>query len=134
MDEKIKILLEQIKWTDEDLLKNFQTAVLKNVIVHQKDESWSFVIEFDENLDCDFYLQLEQKMNEGFASIKKTRLEIVPRKEDTSKIPSYFEATLEKVTPLLSVAMNFKDSLVEKDGQYQIEVRNQAEYHQVNSI
>ncbi len=132
MDEKIKILFEQIHLENEEIISLFQNAVLKNVIVHQKDESWTFVIEVGEVLDSEIYFGLETQMEEGF--VKKTRLEIVPRNKSLEKAPSYFEKTLERVKPYLPVALNFKDSLIVEKDTLKIEVANDAEIHQFEQI
>ncbi len=134
MDAKIKTLFEQVNVTEKELFDVFESALLKNVIVHQKDNSWTFVIEVDTTLDSDIYFLLEEKMEKGFANIKKTRLEVVPRTIDNSKIPSYFEKTLEKIKDISIVAPLFKDSLVMDEDVYKIEVRNDAEYHQVKEM
>lgn len=134
MDEKIGVLFQQLNITDENIISKFQTAVLRNVIVHQRDDSWTFVIEVDETLDSDLYFFMEQKMNEAFAKIKKTRLEIVARNENLEKVTSYYKETLNKVKHILSIAPIFSDSLIHLNGKYQIEVENQAEYHQVEEI
>ncbi len=132
MDEKIKILFEQIHLEDEEIISLFQNAVLKNVIVHQKDESWTFVIEVDDVLDSEIYFRLETQMEEGF--VKKTRLEIEPRNKSLEKASSYFEKTLERVKPYLPVALNFKDSLIVEKDTLKIEVANDAEIHQFEQI
>lgn len=132
MDEKLGILFDQIHYIDESDI--FQNAVLKNVIVHQKDESWTFVVETDHILDADLYFLLEEKMQDSFLNIKKTRLQIIAREVDSGKIPEYFAKTLEKVKSVLAISMIFKDSLIETNGVYQIEVQNQAEYRQVKEM
>lgn len=134
MDDKLNILFHQAKVEEEEILSSFQNANLKNVIVHQKDESYTFVIEVERTLNSRIYFQLEEKIALGFSGIKKTRLEIVAREVDSSKIPDYYGPTLEKIKPKFTMADLFLDSLIEKDGHYVIEVGNQAEYHQVEEM
>ena len=133
MDEKIKVLFEKIDLDEANQYK-LKDLAIKNVLVNEKEDSWTFVIKSRNVLDSDDYIMLEKLSIEAFSDIKTVKIKIEAENEDLTKVQEYYNYALQKAKKILTIANIFSDSLVFVDGQYYIEVENKAEEKQVNSI
>ena len=109
-------------------------ASLKQIHVKQKNHEWTFVLQNPTNFSSELFFALEDALKEAYKMVLNIRLEVEVEKEDSSKIPEYYERTLEKVKNVQRMSMIFKDNLVSDDDTYNIEVTNVAERHQVEEM
>jgi len=132
-ENRIQILFEQLKLEDEqkDKLKDL---ILEKVIVHEKDNSWTFVIKSKNILDLADYLLLSEKSKIAFQNIKKAYILIEPEEINYQLLQSYYHQALTEVKDILIFSNIFQDSLINIDGNYVIEATNQEEERQINSF
>ena len=109
-------------------------ASLKQIHVKQKNHEWTFVLQNPTNFSSELFFALEDALKEAYKMVLNIRLEVEVEKEDSSKIPEYYERTLEKVKDVQRMSMIFKDNLVSDGDTYNIEVTNVAERHQVEEM
>ena len=133
MDDKIKILFQQIK-LDESHQQRFNDLKLKSVKVSEKENSWTFLIESPTILESEDYILLDTLSKEAFQNIHNIVLKICPVNIDNTKIKDYYQYTLDNCKTILTIANIFNESLLEKDGDYIIVVENKAEEQQALEI
>ncbi|MEG2564162.1 MAG: PolC-type DNA polymerase III [Bacilli bacterium] len=131
MEENLEVLLKKIA-IDEKYYSDFDGAKLKNIIVHQNDQSLTIILETNQVLEASLYFLMEELLCTAFNT--KVRLQIETISNNSDLIPTYFKETLEKIKPSLVVAPMFVDRLKLQDDSYQIEALNKAEYRQIHEV
>jgi len=108
-ENRIQILFEQLKLEDEqkDKLKDL---ILEKVIVHEKDNSWTFVIKSKNILDLADYLLLSEKSKIAFQNIKKAYILIEPEEINYQLLQSYYHQALTEVKDILIFSNNSFES------------------------
>ena len=132
MDDKIKILFNQIN-LDEEYQQHLNSLKLKTVIVSEKENSWTFVIESEDILNENDYAIIDKLVKEAFENIHIVKIQIQPKNIDNKKVKDYYNYALNKCKNILTISNIFSDSLLEKDNEFFLVVEN-AEEKQANQI
>ncbi len=133
MDDKIKILFNQIN-LDEEYQQHLNSLKLKTVIVSEKENSWTFVIESEDILNENDYAIIDKLAKEAFENIHIVKIQIQPKNIDNKKVKDYYNYALNKCKSILTISNIFSDSLLEKDNEFFLVVENNAEEKQANQI
>ena len=133
MDDKIKILFNQIN-LDEEYQQHLNSLKLKTVIVSEKENSWTFVIESEDILNENDYAIIDKLVKEAFENIHIVKIQIQPKNIDNKKVKDYYNYALNKCKNILTISNIFSDSLLEKDNEFFLVVENNAEEKQANQI
>lgn len=132
-EDKITILFEQLKLTDEEK-SHFQGLSLEKVLVNPKNNCWTFLLGSEEILPVEDYQLLKEKGEKAFEHIKQVFFKINPHHPSLDYLPIYYKQTLNEVKDVLIFAPAFEENLIEQDGEYKIEVTNSEEEREVHTF
>lgn len=88
--EQFKILLDQIQWSDDSVLKD---GLIKNLTVHASSKRWHFDFEINDILPFQIFLEFHQKLLTTFQSIAAIDYTITTKNSNnfSNEITSYWE-------------------------------------------
>lgn len=132
-EDKITILFEQLKLTDEEK-SHFQGLSLEKVLVNPKNNCWTFLLGSEEILPVEDYQLLKEKGEKAFEHIKQVFFKINPHHPSLDYLPNYYKQALNEVKDVLIFAPAFEENLIEQDGEYKIEVTNSEEEREVHTF
>ena len=114
MEEKLSILLKQIKY--DDLNKSsFNGGKIKEIKGNRNRDSYCFYIELESPLSVDAYLEFKEKLPLGFPTIKSVSFKFELKNYVVDNIKEYITLFMNEYTkenPLLSI---FKDNKYDID-------------------
>ena len=134
MEEKLNILLNQIKF--DDLNKSsFNGGKIEQIKGNRNHDSYCFYIELESPLSIDAYLEFKEKLPLGFPTVKNVSFKFNLKSYTMDNIKEYINLFMDEYTkenPLLSM---FQDNKCEIDNDKIIfEVGNLAEKMKLSSL
>ena len=110
MNDKIKVLFDKLN-LDDSLRLKLKTMTLEKVLVNEKNSSWTFILDFEENLDLEDYKALDLNSKEAFPNVENIYFKIVPKHVDKTKLIDYYKYALVKCEDIISFADIYSDRL-----------------------
>ncbi len=132
MENKIKILLEQIK-LDESNYCYFEKSSLERIVGNKQKDSYNFIIKNDSILPLNVYLEFKQLLKKGFPSVKK--VSVLFETNDNSYLSDYYKHLIEVKTmesPLVEMFKNI--NLDYKENKVTLLLANKAEIMRFETI
>ena len=134
MDDKLKILLDQINFSKENYNK-FENCTLERIVGNKDHDSYRFIINLDSSLETNLYDEFITKLPLGFPTVKKVSATFNLLNKSEEDVKAYYNYFLGKYilnNPLLEM---FKDNkIIIDEHTITIEVGNLAEKMKFSSI
>ncbi len=108
MQDKLKRLFTEIN-IEDFVLKYFEDASIEKIYIYDKNKLIEFIINTKEIIPIEIYDSILDKLSNYFNTIKETRLVIVPKKIDNSKILEYYQSIMKSISQEHSKYLVFTD-------------------------
>ena len=134
MDDKLQLLLTQIKVYDEEK-KYFDGGKLEKIICNKAKDKYIFCLSLNNPLPLQTYLNFSQKLKQRFSSAKSIKSKITTNHFNIETLTEYYIHFLEnysKEAPLLKMFVDIPLKLDEDN--LLIDLSNKAEEMKFNSI
>lgn len=134
MDDKLKLLLEQIK-LPMDYYQYFEDGSLEKIVGNKKKDTYKFFLKLKEILPITVYQEFLQLLKEGFPTVDTTKVSFTVLNVSEEYVKDYFNYVIDRYSveyPLLSM---FKEHDIKLDNNdLIIEVNNKAEEMKIKGI
>ena len=133
MDDKLKLLLEKIKFPSDDITY-FNNGVLNKIIGNKNKSSYLFNISLEKALPFDVYQNFSLLLKKEFSTYENIKTTFTLNQIDNDKIMEYvtnFITLYSKESPLLEI---FLDNRLSYDNLIIVKVINKAEEIKFKSI
>jgi DNA polymerase-3 subunit alpha (Gram-positive type) len=134
MNDKLKILLDQIKLPSEDY-QYFENASLEKIIGNKNKDTYKFIINISKVLPLDVYVRFLELLKLGFPTIEKLKVNFIVSSVSEEYVNDYFKYVIDKNSeqyPLLALFKESEISFIDKT--LTIEVSNLAEEMKIKRI
>lgn len=133
MNDKLKVLLEQIKLNDEDY-SYFEGANLDKIMCNKNKDSYNFVITLNKLLPLKIYNKFNDLLKKGFPNFN-VKVNFNSSSIDDEFMSEYFIYFIDQYAATSPLLVMFKECLLTLDGTTLcVEVSNKAEAMKFDSI
>ncbi len=134
MDEKLKILLEQLS-LDENDYKCFEDGCIEKIICDKEKNNYQFIIKINEFLKVDMYENFINYLPKRFPTANNISVKFIVTSEGQDYVNDYFIYVIDKYSQEFPLLSSFKDTeLTLVNGVLTLEVANKAEEMKLSSI
>ncbi|MDD2518685.1 MAG: PolC-type DNA polymerase III [Bacilli bacterium] len=134
MDDKLKILLEQLSLDDNDC-KCFEGGCIEKIICDKEQNDYQFIIKLNEFLSVDLYDKFIKLLPQKFPSANKVEVHFFVSNNGQDYVNDYFKYAIDKYSVDSPLLLTFKDApLTYENDILTIEVANKAEEMKLKSI
>ena len=131
MENKLKLLLEQINFEDKN--EYFKEGILDKIVGNKDKTKYNFYITTSTNIPLSQYLELKEKLQEKYNQFEKVDIYINVKKENQEIIKEYYEYFIDTYSTNSPLTAMFKDKKIEyKDNILTLELDNKAEELKLN--
>lgn len=135
MQDKIQILIKQLKIEGTEDAKYLESAQLKKVIVEKEKKTWTFEIETETMFPVEVFLRITERMKDAFPNLNAAYLHLQPKAIDHKLVNEYWTVivkNLVEVSPMLELFLTRPVKLV--DHKLIVEVHNKVEEHKMQAV
>ncbi|MDD2180814.1 MAG: PolC-type DNA polymerase III [Bacilli bacterium] len=134
MDEKLKILLEQLS-LDENDYKCFEDGCIEKIICDKEKNNYQFIIKINQFLPVDVYDNFIKYLPKRFPTINNIKVRFIVSNNGQEYVNDYFLYAIDKYSKEFPLLLSFKDAtLIYENDILTIEVANKAEEIKLSSI
>ena len=97
MQDKLEILLNRINLDKEKYLY-FDNGKLEKIIINNNSKTWEIIINIDNILPLEVYLELESKVKDCFNKIDNIKVKIISNNSDYNEIDNYYNYLIDIIS------------------------------------